>query len=475
MIGRKQEINLQLNQILDSVLIAFAFWLSHSLRYHAHLWVQDVAWLEGVAWLGKLPPIPEFKEFFWLMAIIVPFTPITLEFQGFYRHPLQKTVWTSLRQMGRALLWIGVIIGGFVIFFKWTAQSRAVLLILASVAAGLLLFKEWCLKLYLRRKVLVEGWRERVVLAGLPSDIDALLETMPEENRMEIAVVDRIDISCQPVEDLIESFHQHAVERVIFAAGHLHFSKVEEAIKACETEGVEAWLSADFIKTSIARPNFDVLGTRPMLVFQSTPEAPWSLILKNLLDRIGAEILIALTFLFWIVAYVGIKLSSPGPAVFVQERGGRYGRPFRMFKFRTMEVGAEARQVDLEGENEMTGPVFKLENDPRIFGFGKFLRHWSIDELPQLLNVLRGEMSLVGPRPLPTYEVKKIEKSAQRRRLSVKPGLTCLWQVRGRNQITDFEDWVQMDLEYIDNWSVWLDCKILVKTIPVVFLGAGAR
>ncbi|MFV1996126.1 MAG: sugar transferase, partial [Verrucomicrobiales bacterium] len=247
MIGRKQEINLQLNQILDSVLIAFAFWLSHSLRYYAQFWVQDITWLQDVTWLGKLPHIPEFKEFFWLMAIIVPFTPITLEFQGFYRHPLQKTVWVSIRQMGRALLWIGVVIGGFVIFFKWTTESRAVLLTLAVVAAALLLIKEWCLKVYLRRKVRVEGWRERVVLAGLPSDIDALLETMPEENRMEIAVVDRIDISRQPVEDLIASFHKNAVERVIFAAGHLHFSKVEEAINACETEGVEAWLSADFI------------------------------------------------------------------------------------------------------------------------------------------------------------------------------------------------------------------------------------
>ena len=168
-------------------------------------------------------------------------------------------------------------------------------------------------------------------------------------------------------------------------------------------------------------------------------------------------------------------MSSPGPALFKQLRGGRYGRPFMMYKFRTMSIDAEERKADLQEANQMSGPVFKIEDDPRVFRFGGFLRRWSIDELPQLINVIRGEMSLVGPRPLPIYEVERIEKSAQRRRLSVKPGMTCLWQVRGRNKISDFDDWVQMDLEYIDNWTFWLDLKILLRTLPVVLMGAGAK
>ncbi len=463
MLGRKQEINLQLNQILDGALIALSFWLSHTLRY------QGQFWFEG------LLPIPEFKEFFWLMAIIVPFTPIILEFQGFYRNPLHKTVSMSLRQMAWAVFWIGVIIGGFVVFFKWTAQSRAVLLLLAAIAGSLLLFKEWCVKMYVLRKVVNEGLRERVVLAGDTKDVEEFLENMPEENRLEIEVVEKIDISKQPVTDLVASFHKHNVERVIFAAGHVHFNKIEEAIKACETEGVEAWLAADFIKTSIARPIFDVLGSRPMLVFCSTPEAPWALVFKNLVDRAGALALILLTSPLWILAALGIRVSSEGPVFFKQMRGGRYGRPFMMYKFRTMDMDAEERKAGLQEDNEMSGPVFKLRNDPRVFKFGGFLRRWSIDELPQLLNVVRGEMSLVGPRPLPVYEVERIEKSAQRRRLSVKPGMTCLWQVQGRNQIRDFDDWVRLDLEYIDNWSFWLDFKILLQTLPVVIWGAGAK
>ena len=148
-----------------------------------------------------------------------------------------------------------------------------------------------------------------------------------------------------------------------------------------------------------------------------------------------------------------------------------------MWKFRTMAVDAEARLALVKEQmgNDMTGPVFKLDDDPRVFPFAKILRKMSIDELPQLINVLRGEMSIVGPRPLPVYEVQDFEKSAYRRRLSVKPGITCTWQAGGRNEITNFDQWVEMDLAYIDNWSLWLDLKILLKTIPAVLFNKGAK
>ena len=146
-----------------------------------------------------------------------------------------------------------------------------------------------------------------------------------------------------------------------------------------------------------------------------------------------------------------------------------------MFKFRSMYADAEQRRVALESHNQMSGPVFKINNDPRITPIGRWLRKYSIDELPQLLNVLIGEMSLVGPRPLPIYEVEKFSDPAQRRRLSVKPGLTCLWQISGRNEVKDFEEWVKLDLDYIDNWSIWVDLKILLGTIPVVVLAYGAK
>jgi exopolysaccharide biosynthesis polyprenyl glycosylphosphotransferase len=199
------------------------------------------------------------------------------------------------------------------------------------------------------------------------------------------------------------------------------------------------------------------------------------LMLKHLFDRsLALVVLILFSWLFLIVA-LAVRLSSKGPVIFRQARGGKNGRPFMMLKFRTMVTDAEMQQDELQRMNQMEGPVFKIDKDPRITPIGRFLRKTSLDELPQFWNVLRGEMSLVGPRPLPMYEVEKFETTAQRRRLAMKPGLTCLWQISGRNKITSFREWVKLDLEYIDNWSLWLDAKIIVKTVPVVLFGSGAK
>jgi len=212
-----------------------------------------------------------------------------------------------------------------------------------------------------------------------------------------------------------------------------------------------------------------------MLVFRSTPEASWALVLKGMIDWAGALVIIFASSPLWLFAAIGIRCSSKGPVFFKQKRSGKHGKPFEMWKFRTMGMDAEALKNELSAQNQMTGPVFKIDNDPRVFRFGSFLRRLSIDELPQLINVLKGDMSLVGPRPLPVYEVEQISEAAQRRRMSMKPGLTCLWQVNGRNKIESFDEWVALDLKYIDNWSIWLDIQILLKTIPVVLLGSGAR
>ena len=179
--------------------------------------------------------------------------------------------------------------------------------------------------------------------------------------------------------------------------------------------------------------------------------------------------------LFLALIALAIKFTSPGPVLFRQKRSGINGRPFTIYKFRTMVTNAEQLKHELAAMNEMSGPVFKVSNDPRITPIGRILRKFSLDELPQLFNVLFGDMSLVGPRPLPVDEVKRFNDLAHRRRLSVKPGLTCLWQIGGRNEISDFKEWVRLDLQYIDNWSLWLDLWILWRTVPVVLLGKGAK
>jgi len=240
-------------------------------------------------------------------------------------------------------------------------------------------------------------------------------------------------------------------------------------------EGVEAWLVADFFKTQISHPTFDEFYGRPVLVFRSAPEMSWQGVGKHLVDFFGALVILLLFSLPLLAVALIIKLSSPGPVLFRQQRAGLNGRSFTMYKFRTMVTNAEQLKQELAQLNEMSGPVFKLTKDPRVTPIGRWLRKFSLDEFPQLINVLRGEMSLVGPRPLPVDEVARFDDVAHRRRLSVKPGLTCLWQVSGRSDVKDFRDWVRLDLEYIDNWSLWLDIKILIRTIPVVLSGAGAR
>jgi exopolysaccharide biosynthesis polyprenyl glycosylphosphotransferase len=463
MLGRRQEINLQLTELLDSALLAICLWAAHFLRSS----VVPLFWPEVVE-------IPPFEKLYWVIAVVVPFTPIILEARGFYSNIFHKTPARSLRQLMETLVIVGMIIGTLVVFMRWEVPSRSVVILAVALSGVCLVVREAAQKAHLRRKLASGKARENVVLVGLEMDMHQFMANMPAEQRAGIEVVGRIDITKQPISDLVTAMHEHSVARVVFAAEHIHFGKIEEAVQACETEGVEAWIAADFFQTAIARPTFDVLGGRLMLVFHSTPQVSWALWFKNIVDRLGAVVLMVLSLPIWVMVIIGIRLSSPGPVFFRQERAGRYGKPFRMWKFRTMNANAEASRQSLEAQNEMDGPVFKITNDPRIFPLGRWLRRMSIDELPQLINVLRGEMSLVGPRPLPVYEIQRIEKRAQRRRLSVKPGLTCLWQVTGRNGIKNFEEWVALDLQYIDNWSLWLDAKILCQTLPAVLRGTGA-
>jgi exopolysaccharide biosynthesis polyprenyl glycosylphosphotransferase len=463
MLGRRQELNLQFLQILDGLLMALAFYLAHRLRF------------VGASWFVFDKPIGAFSEFSWLLYVVVPLIPISLEMQGFYNHGMHKTVRRSVDQVARAAFWVGLVIAGCAYFLKLSVPSRAVMPLFALCAGATLLARERLTMARLRSRAKREDLREPVILAGTRVDMHQFRHTFTAEQLMQIHVVAEIDLVEQTVADLIELLHKHSVSRVIFAGGHSMLETLQEAIRACEIEGVEAWLVADFIQLSIARPTFDVFGHRPMLVFRTTPEISWALLLKTVLDRVGAVVgLILFTVPMCIIA-VAIRMTSPGPAIFRQQRGGKNGKPFTMFKFRTMYLDAPDRHAELAEHNQMSGPVFKIDKDPRITPLGRFLRRTSLDEFPQFLNVLKGEMSLVGPRPLPVYEVEKFENTAQRRRLSMKPGLTCLWQIGGRNKISSFEEWVRLDLEYIDNWSLLLDFKIILLTVPVLLFGGGAK
>ncbi len=250
------------------------------------------------------------------------------------------------------------------------------------------------------------------------------------------------------------------------------YAAIQNAIRTAESVGVEAHYLTDLFHTSVAARHVGPDQHHSMTVLRVTRRDRRRHI-KRFLDIVGALVLLVCTTPILLAACIAILITDPGPLLFVQERYGQHRKRFPMFKLRTMVVNAEALQAALESKNEVGGPVFKIKRDPRITRVGALLRKTSIDELPQLINVLRGDMSLVGPRPLPVRDVHRFEEAWLLRRFSVRPGLTCTWQVSGRSNTT-FDFWVRQDLTYIDNWSLGLDFKILAKTVGTVLRGSGA-
>ncbi|MCP4581542.1 MAG: sugar transferase [candidate division Zixibacteria bacterium] len=272
------------------------------------------------------------------------------------------------------------------------------------------------------------------------------------------------------IPDIIKS---QQVDWVVFAVENNELGKIEEAVATCDEMGTRVAILTDLFPAKFAKKRIDEFFDCPILLFDTTPPQRISLAVKAIFDRFVSFLgIITISPILFFTA-LAIKLFSKGPILFKQERLGINGKRFTMYKFRTMRPDADMLKDQLKDQNEMDGPAFKIKNDPRITPLGRWLRKTSIDELPQLLNVVKGDMSLVGPRPPLSNEVIQYD-SWQRRRLSMKPGITCLWQVGGRNNIS-FKKWMELDLKYIDNWSLWLDTKILARTLPAVISRKGAR
>ena len=252
----------------------------------------------------------------------------------------------------------------------------------------------------------------------------------------------------------------------------MRLNHIENAVNACEIEGIKATIAVDLFDLKIARTHSTDLDGIPLLTFETTVAKEWELFVKMGIDIVISGLgIILLSPILFIVAIL-VKLSSSGPVLFKQERLGLNGRKFVLYKFRTMYQGAKEILTKVENLKEKDEPDFKKKKVQWITPIGRFIRKFSLDELPQLFNVFAGHMSMVGPRPTPLDEVVQYQPW-QRRRLSMRPGITCLWQIRGRNKI-GFEEWMKMDLEYLDNWSLLSDFKILIRTIPVVLFGIGA-
>lgn len=492
MIKEQEYIFTRINMALDGLLGAAAVALAHMLRNEiiAPYLLPDF-----------FRSASRFSDYAWL-AWVTPVVLITVLYANRYyasdrlRNPreLRRTAIVSAVETVAVLALISFFLQGKDgdnlnqrALLGSENVSRGVLLLTAPILAALLLAKSVLVARvlqYLRarghfcRTLLIVG-------SGLPlRRFLALIKNHPVWGFRVEGIIDDVGREAKFVDgvpvvgglsNLIPFLESHCVDEVVFLPEQLSLNELTPLLEQCEVMGVRTRLSLNFFEPTIAKPVLDFFEGFPVVTYTPTREMNAALLFKYTFDRIAAAILLILFSPIFVITAILIKITSESwkdPIFYGQTRCGLNGKPFTCWKFRSMKVGADKELDRLRDKNVMGGPVFKMRDDPRVTKIGKFIRKTSIDELPQLWNVLRGDMSLVGPRPPIPSEVAKYDRW-QRRRLSMKPGITCLWQVSGRNQLP-FDVWMKLDLEYIDNWSLWLDFKILLKTVYVVATGYGA-
>ncbi len=396
--------------------------------------------------------------------------------------------WSRLESAGREgrRVLVAAAIGGATAFVfpaisvTGAFQVRTVLLSMVGIAAGMLGLRR-ALRAVL--EVGLEGPRNLIIVGSGPRALKLAAELAP--SGADARMLGFVDVGTTPFEpaaqdrylgnlaDLDRILLGNPVSEVYLALPmRSRYEEIQRAISVCENTGVPVKWLADVFESARGKRSYDDRDSSGVIHISRAPDGQL-LVVKRVADVIGAGLGLLLALPVLLLAALAIKLASPGPVLFAQERYGLNRRRFRMLKLRTMVSGAEARQAELEDLNEASGPVFKISRDPRITPVGRLLRRTSIDELPQLVNVLRGEMSLVGPRPLPLRDVHRFTEPALVRRFSVRPGITGLWQVNGRSELP-YDRWVELDLRYVDEWSLGLDFRIMLQTVPAVVRGTGA-
>ena len=431
-------------------------------------------------------PLHSLDEYLLLLLFILPIWGLLLSAAGFYRShrtlPLGEEIWAAGKVAFGGTTILVLLIFGLRLDFvsRWFLVLFGVLnfLFLAAEKIALRQLSRWVRSRGFNfRTALIVGTGPKAAqfadfLEAHPDWGFRVVGYLDDDNGGEIGLAGRWPC-LGTITDMEAVLGAEVIDEVIFVIEKGKLAEYEDALLVAERHGVRAHVSLDIFPHVLARPMLEELDGIPLLSFTTTPSNPAELAAKRAIDLVLALVLFVVTLPLQLLAALAILLFSGAPVFFRQVRCGLNGRHFTLLKFRTMEAGAEDRLAEISHLNEMTGPVFKARRDPRLTAAGKLLRRLSIDELPQLWNVIVGDMSLVGPRPPLPDEVSRYEPW-QRRRLSMKPGLTCLWQVSGRSEL-DFDRWMALDLKYIDTWSPLLDLKILLKTVPAVLSGRGAR
>ncbi len=472
MLKQKAKLVATFLYLTDITLLSLAFFLSFFIREQ---------YFSGT--FGHIVPLQQSG---WLLYVILPVWSTLLFYFKTYESQRTKTlVAEALKITGISLIGT-LILMSFVFSFKAEYISRLFIGIFGGIAWIMLLLERCTLRLWARH-VRRRGFNSRnIIIIGTgrrAREIKDLIDQHKEWGLHLIGfVTEQAEIRLKKikdvpvigsVEELPQMLEEYVIDELVFAISRKGLEGLEEIFLQCEEQGIRTRVAVNFFPHMVAKVHLDEFQGVPLLTFTTTPHNEFLLMSKRLFDLVISTILMFFLLPIMGVSALAIKLTSKGPVFFKQTRVGLNGRHFTLYKFRSMCQDAIKRKHEVVHLNEMDGPAFKMGKDPRMTPIGSFLRRMSLDEIPQLYNVLIGNMSIVGPRPPLPEEVKQY-KRWHRRRLSMKPGLTCLWQVGGRNKINDFKKWMELDLRYIDNWSLKLDFQIFLKTILVVIAGRGA-
>jgi exopolysaccharide biosynthesis polyprenyl glycosylphosphotransferase len=480
--------------VSDLCLVAGSFFVGYFIRDKI-VYIYPISFLQSYLYNEQLRPLEYYVLYVGLFPVFLFVWGSLLSYFGMYKSSSLGNIPESLRVILKTTLVGFILFGSYIFILRMQEDISRLLIGFTFVTAAILLsFEKIAFVLVIRKlgkmdksfKSALIAFR-RILIVGTGKRASTFIELIRNNPEWNIKIVGLIDMDASrkgeiinghevigTLDDIPQLIHNNVIDEVVFIVPRSWLNKIEDMLLYCENAGMKVHIAVNLFDLKFSRAKQTDLQGFPLLAFESTPEKLGHLFIKRLFDFITSGIaLVILAPAFMVIAVI-IKKTSEGPVFYKQLRCGLYGRRFMFYKFRTMINDAESQLKDLLKYNEMNGPVFKMTDDPRITKIGKWLRKFSLDELPQLWNVVKGDMSLVGPRPPLTTEVEHYD-NWQRRRLSMRPGITCLWQVSGRNEIKDFNEWMQMDLEYIDKWSLGLDLKILLKTVPVVLLGTGAR
>jgi exopolysaccharide biosynthesis polyprenyl glycosylphosphotransferase len=480
MLKQKAQVVAQIVFGVDLVLTSVAFFAAFFIR---DLFLPVV---DPVRFPTGLFPLVEYLKIYPLVLII--WSILLFSYNSYHSHrtiPLTKEALTTIR-----VVFVGnVLLATLAYLLPLRHLSRSWFVLFAMLAAILLVAEKVLVRVLARwvrskglnyRTVLIVGTGRRAtdiarMIVGHKYWGYKILGFVSDGHRLSNGWASyRIYGNVPDLKRILEA-HEigEPIDEVVFAVTRKKLDEMKQIFIMCEELGIRTRVAMNIFQNRVARLELEELEGVPFLTFTTTPSNETQLALKRALDVAVSLLVLALAGPAIGVAAAAIRFSSPGSVLFKQKRIGLNGRMFTLYKFRTMIEDAHARREEVAHLNEMNGPAFKAKDDPRVTPVGRFLRRFSLDEIPQLWNVLKGDMSLVGPRPPIPEEVASYHRW-HRRRLSMKPGLTCLWQISGRNDIQDFDRWMKLDLQYIDNWSPTLDLKILLRTIPAVLSGKGA-